>query len=84
MRAVILYPLVTEKAEKARRLENKVVFCVDRTAAKGDIRREVERLYEVRVEKVNTFIRPDGSKIAYVKLKPEHSAEDLAVKLGLV
>lgn len=83
MSEIILYPLITEKATDVRR-QNKIVFCVSLKATKPEIKREVERLYEVKVEKVNTLIRPDGRKIAYVRLYPECSAEDLAVKLRLV
>ena len=43
-----------------------------------------ERLFKVKVIKVNTLIGPDGKKRAYVKLSPETPAIDLATKLGLM
>ncbi|MHA1627280.1 MAG: 50S ribosomal protein L23, partial [Candidatus Asgardarchaeia archaeon] len=43
----------------------------------------VEKLYNVKVEKVNTLITPDGRKKAYVKLSKEYSAIDLGTRLGL-
>ena len=42
------------------------------------------QLYEIKVEKVNTLIRPDGVKKAYVKLKPDFEALDVANKIGII
>ncbi|MEM2115226.1 MAG: 50S ribosomal protein L23, partial [Candidatus Caldarchaeum sp.] len=61
----------------------KLVFIVDLKADKNTIMRAVEHLYEVEVEKVNTLITPRGEKKAFVKLKPEYKASELAVKLGI-
>jgi large subunit ribosomal protein L23 len=47
------------------------------------IKNAVEQLYEVKVEKVNTLITPRGEKKAFVTLKPEFKASELAVKLGI-
>jgi large subunit ribosomal protein L23 len=63
--------------------ENKLVFIVDIRADKKMIKNAVEQLYEVKVEKVNTLITPRGEKKAFVKLKPEFKASELAVKLGI-
>jgi large subunit ribosomal protein L23 len=63
--------------------ENKLVFIVDIRADKKMIKNAVEQLYEVRVEKVNTLITPRGEKKAFVTLKPEFKASELAVKLGI-
>jgi len=81
---VLLYPLMTEVSLRLLEKENKLVFIVDRRATKRDIKRAVETLYEVVVEKVNTVITPDGRKKAYVKLSPEYSASDVAIKLGIL
>jgi large subunit ribosomal protein L23 len=64
--------------------ENKVVFIVDRRATKVDIKRAVEELYQVKVKDVNTLITREGTKKAFVKLAPEYSATELAVKLGIL
>jgi large subunit ribosomal protein L23 len=63
--------------------ENKLVFIVDNRADKKMIKNAVEQLYEVKVEKVNTLITPRGEKKAFVTLKPEFKASELAVKLGI-
>ena len=38
---------------------------------------------QVKVEKVNTLITMKGEKKAYVKLKPEYDASEIAARLGL-
>jgi len=81
---VILYPLVTEKVMGLVERENKLVFIVDIRASKKDIKRAVEELFDVKVESVRTLITPKGLKKAYVKLKSEYSASDLAARLGIL
>ncbi|WP_297519210.1 50S ribosomal protein L23 [Thermococcus sp.] len=80
---VILRPVVTEKAVAMIENENKLTFIVDRRATKGDIKRAVEAMFDVKVEKVNTLITMRGEKKAYVKLKPEYSASEVAARIGL-
>lgn len=81
---VILYPLMTESASVMVEKENKLVFIVNLKATKADVKRAVEALYEVKVEKVNIIITPDGRKKAFVKLSPEYKASDVAIKLGIL
>lgn len=54
---VIKKPLVTEKSTVAMNEENRYAFQVDLRATKGEIKRAVERLYNVKVEKVTTQVR---------------------------
>ena len=51
---VILSPVITEKATVAAEL-NKVVFKVRNDASKPQIVAAVERLFDVKVEKINTM-----------------------------
>ncbi len=81
---VILYPLMTEVTSRILETENKLVFIVNMKATKGDIRRAVEELYEVRTEKINVMITPRGEKKAFVKLNLEYKAVDVAIKLGIL
>jgi large subunit ribosomal protein L23 len=83
-REVIIRPLMSEKALRLLEELNTLTFIVRRDANKHDIKRAVERLYGVKVEKVNTLITPQGEKKAYVKLSKEYKASDLAAKLGLL
>jgi large subunit ribosomal protein L23 len=53
---VILGPVVTEKATTASE-QNKVVFKVRKDATKPQIKAAVEKLFEVKVESVNTLVR---------------------------
>ena len=80
----VQYPLLTEKAVGLIEKENKLVFIVDLKATKEAIKEAVERLYAVKVAKVNTMISIKGKKKAYVKLKPEYKAVDLAAKLKIM
>lgn len=81
---VILYPVMTEVASRILEAENKLVFAVSLKASKTDIKRAVEQLYEVQVEKVTTMVTSKGSKKAYVKLSPDFKAVDVAIKLGII
>jgi len=81
---IILYPLITEDAVSLIETENKLTFIVDIKANKKEIKKAIEELYNVKVDKVNTCITMDGRKKAYVKLKPEFKASDLAIKLGIL
>jgi len=81
---VILYPLMTDVTSRLIGTENKLVFIVNIKATKSDIKRAVEELYDVKVEKVNVTITPEGQKKAFVKLHPEYKATDIAIKLGIL
>ena len=80
---IIKRVVITQDTVALIEKENKITFIVDVNASKRDIKRAVEELYEVEVERVNTLITPQGEKKAYVKLKPEYPASELAVKLGI-
>ena len=53
---VIVGPVITEKATTQSEL-NKVVFKVRKSATKPQIKAAVEKLFDVKVESVNTLIR---------------------------
>lgn len=80
---VILGVVITQDAVSLIEKENKITFWVSINATKSDVKRAVEELYGVKVEKVNTLITPLGEKKAFVKLKPEYKASELAIKLGV-
>jgi large subunit ribosomal protein L23 len=81
---VIFYPLMTESASLMVEKDNKLIFIVNLKAGKSDVKRAVEQLYEVKVNKVTMLITPQGEKKAFVKLKPEYKASDVAIKLGIL
>jgi large subunit ribosomal protein L23 len=94
---VIYHPYVTEKAMNLmtgvkevkkggkvvrKSLLNSLVFIVDRRANKKEIKLAIEKLFDVKVEHVNTFIGKEG-KHAIVKFTKEYSAEDLGMRIGV-
>jgi large subunit ribosomal protein L23 len=81
--AIIKRPLVTENTFDLIEDQNKLVFIVERTANKYKIKQAIESLYNVKIIKINTLITPSGEKKALVKLHPNDSAADLAIKLGI-
>jgi len=82
--SVLKYPYMTEKSLGMVERENKIVFVVDTKADKKQIKEAFEKVFEVKVAKVNTEIMLSGEKKAFIKLKPEFKAADVAVKLGMV
>ena len=58
---VIVAPVITEKATLASE-QNKVVFRVRKEATKPQIKAAVERLFDVKVESVNTLVRKGKTK----------------------
>ncbi len=83
-RKTIKYPLITEKAVKLVESENKLLFVVDLKAKKQDIKNEIEKIFNVKVEKINTLITPTGEKRAYIKLSKDNPAMDIITQLGLM
>ena len=81
-RQVIKLPLLTEKSTDLKDI-NWYVFSVDRKATKNDIRDSIEKIFNVKVEKVRTLttagkvVKRFGRKVgkrqavkkAYIKLK---------------
>ena len=70
----------TKKIEE----NNTLVFIVDTRASKPQIKLAVKKLYDIHVAKVNTLIRPDGMKKAYVRLATDYDALDVANKIGII
>jgi len=81
---IIKYPLTTESAMKKIEDNNTLVFIVDKRSNKPQIQMAVKKLYDIQVSKVNTLIRPDGEKKAYVRLAPDYDALDVANKIGII
>jgi len=82
--AIIKHPLTTESAMKKIEDNNTLVFIVNIRANKPLIKQAVKKMYDVDAEKVNTLIRPDGEKKAYVRLKADHDALDVANRIGII
>ncbi len=83
-RGIILYPISGDKAFRLMEFQNKLVFAVVPNASKRTVAKAVEELYNVKVIKLNIVNSNKGVKKAYVQLAPEHSAEDIATRLGVL
>eukprot|EP00168_Porphyra_purpurea_P018349 TRINITY_DN677_c0_g1_i1.p1 TRINITY_DN677_c0_g1~~TRINITY_DN677_c0_g1_i1.p1 ORF type:complete len:166 (-),score=42.73 TRINITY_DN677_c0_g1_i1:44-490(-) len=81
---ILRFPLTTERAMKKIEDNRTIVFIVDVRANKRQIKAAVESMYNVRAAKVNTLIRPDGQKKAFVQLTPDYDALDVANKIGIL
>lgn len=79
----IKHPLSTEKTIRLMEAENKLVFVVDRKATKQDIRKAFQEAFGIAPDTVNTHIR-GREKLAYIKLRPETPAIEIATQLGLM
>ena len=82
--AIIKYPLSSESAIKTIEEHNTLVFICDRRAKKPVIKRACQDLYKIKVARVNTLMRPDGEKKAYVKLAPDQEALEVASRIGIM
>ncbi|TPX62994.1 hypothetical protein PhCBS80983_g00159 [Powellomyces hirtus] len=81
---IVQFPLNTESAMKKIEENNTLVFICDVRSNKRQIKDAVKRLYDVEAAKINTLIRPDGKKKAYVRLAADIDALDVANKIGFI
>mgnify|MGYP000500528831 CR=1 FL=1 len=76
-------PIATEKAVMKIETENLLTFEVDMRKNKDEIKKEIQELFDVKVDKVRTNTR-GNKKIAYIKLNKDNPALDVATKLGIM
>ncbi len=79
---IIIKPYASEKAMMLVERENKLTFIVHMDATKSQVKWAVEKLFNVKVDRVNMIIEKEGKK-AIVKLKPEYRADEIAIRIGL-
>ena len=79
---MIIKPLTTEKAIRLIEMDNTILFQVDSRDNKETIKEDVEKMFKVKVEKINVVNR-GTKKIAYIKLNKKNPAIDIATKLGM-
>lgn len=80
---MILKPVTSEKAVKMLDLDNMLLFEVERKTKKPEIKKEVEEIFKVKVDKIRTHMK-HNKKFAYVKLNKSNLAVDVATKLGMI
>ena len=82
--SVIKAPLTTESAMKKIEDNNTLVFLVDVRSNKRQIRKAVKDMFDITSLKVNTLVRTDGQKKAYVRLTRDYDALDVANRIGII
>ena len=80
---ILIAPIKTEKAIGKVEFGNTITFQVDLKATKHDVKKEVERLFAVKVGSVKTYVTPHGKKRALVRLAEGFKAEDVTTKLKM-
>jgi large subunit ribosomal protein L23Ae len=81
---ILKHPLANENALAKIETTNTLVFIVDPRANKKQIKEAVKRMYDIQCVKINTLIRPDGLKKAFVRLHEDYDAVDVANKIGII
>ncbi len=79
---IVLHPYVTEKTMNQMEKNNALEFIVKRNADKAQIKKSVEKMFDVKVKSVNTRIVKNG-KHAIVIFMPEFKAEDIGMRIGV-
>jgi len=82
--SILIHPLSTEKSIRMMEIGNVITFIVSDRAKKPEIKKEIEKMFSIKVLKVTTNSLPDGRKKAYIKISPETPAIDIATKLGMI
>lgn len=80
---MLLKPVSSEKAVRMIEIDNILLFECSMNDTKPEIKKEIESLFKVKVERVRTLIRIN-KKYAYVKLNKANPAIDIATKLGMI
>jgi len=80
---MILKPVTSEKAVKMIEIDNTILFETERRFKKLEIKKEVEKVFSVKVADIRTHIKAN-KKFAYVRLNKANLAIDLATKIGMI
>lgn len=78
----IISPVATKKTMINGQKENKLTFIVRKEATRDKVALEVERRFDVKVERVNILITKHGKK-AIVKLNEKYNAEEIGERIGI-
>lgn len=81
---IIYYPLLTEKAISKVETENRLIFIVDRSANKKQIKWAIENALAAKVDKIQTTIDSKGRKKAFIKFAKDVNAVEIATRLGML
>lgn len=73
----------SEKSVRLIESENTLIIETDMKAKKPELKKEIEEVFKVKVEKIRASIR-GNKKILYVRLAKENPAIDVATKFGMI
>lgn len=81
--SIQLRPIITEKAVMLIESQNTLIFKADKKTNKSEIKKEIEALFNVKVDGVRVLVKGNG-KYFHVKLKKDFPAIDVATKIGMI
>lgn len=67
MKHILKKPLITEKSNEIAEKRGQFTFVVDKKATKTEIKAEIELIYNVKVDRINTMIYGPRTKTKYTK-----------------
>ena len=82
--SILVQPLSTEKANKSMTEKNTLTFLVHNRANKIQIKKAFKDIFNVIPRSINTLVRPDGKKKAFIRLRPEDEAVGVGSKIGII
>eukprot|EP00127_Corallochytrium_limacisporum_P000284 Clim_evm31s9 gene=Clim_evmTU31s9 len=82
--SIIKFPLTTEPAMRKIEENNTLVFVCDVRANKRQIEAAANTLYNIKAARINTLVRPDGTKKAYIRLDKGTEALAVANTIGII
>ena len=65
--SIIIKPIISEKMSASAEKFNRYGFIVDRKATKTQVKKAVQDIYDVKVEKVNTYVQRGKSTVRNTK-----------------
>jgi large subunit ribosomal protein L23 len=74
---------VTEKATLMAEKDNVLQFIVDINDTKPKVKKDIESLFKVKVERINMMMTMKGRKKAIVTFTKPNTATELASRLGI-
>ncbi len=81
--SIFNHALNTEKANKLMTERNTLAFIVHNRSNKPQIKAAFQDIFNVKPKAVNTLLRADGKKKAYIRLPQEVQAATIASKMGM-
>ena len=82
--SILVQPLSTEKANKTMTEKNTLSFIIHNRANKVQVKKAFKEIFNIVPRAVNTLVRPDGKKKAFIRLRPEDPALNVASKMGII